>query len=85
MEHKLLIELMGGTTEVANLFGIKPPSVSGWKNSRIPDDKLRRLAVIAESKGISSRKELFPDTWQQFWPELCNATDACSQKNQEAA
>jgi len=70
MKHDQLIELLGGTTEVAKALGIKPPSVSGWKLSRIPDDKLIRLAVIAESRGISSRKELFPDTWQQLWPEL---------------
>lgn len=70
MKHDQLIELLGGTTEVAKALGIKPPSVSGWKLSRIPDDKLIRLAVIAESRGIASRKELFPDTWQQLWPEL---------------
>lgn len=70
MKHDQLIELLGGTTEVAKALGIKPPSVSGWKLSRIPDDKLIRLAVIAEAKGISSRKELFPDTWQELWPEL---------------
>lgn len=70
MKHDQLIELLGGTTEVAKALGIKPPSVSGWKLSRIPDDKLIRLAVIAESRGVSSRKELFPDTWQQLWPEL---------------
>lgn len=75
MEHKELIELLGGTTEVANALGIKPPSVSGWKHTRIPDDKLRRLAVIAESKGISTRKELFPDTWHEFWPELSAPSD----------
>lgn len=70
MKHDQLIELLGGTTEVAKALGIKPPSVSGWKLSRIPDDKLIRLAVIAESRGVASRKELFPDTWQQLWPEL---------------
>lgn len=70
MKHDQLIELLGGTTEVAKALGIKPPSVSGWKLSRIPDDKLIRLAVIAEAKGISSRKELFPDTWPELWPEL---------------
>lgn len=70
MKHSRLIELLGGTTEVARLIGIKPPSVSDWKKSGIPEDKLIRLAPIAELRGIASRKELLPNLWQQIWPEL---------------
>lgn len=72
MKHSRLIEMLGGTTEVARLVGIKPPSVSDWKKSGIPEDKLIRLAPIAESRGIASRKELLPNLWQQIWPELVN-------------
>jgi DNA-binding transcriptional regulator YdaS (Cro superfamily) len=72
MKHSRLIELLGGTTEVARLIGIKPPSVSDWKKSGIPEDKLIRLAPIAESRGIASRKELLPSLWKQIWPELVN-------------
>lgn len=73
MEHKtpnLLIDKLGGTAEVAKIFDISSQAVSKWRQSGIPDDKLIRLAVIAESRGVASRKELFPDTWQQLWPEL---------------
>lgn len=73
MEHSLLIELLGGTTEVARLMDVKPPSVSGWKTTGIPDDKLIRLAPIAESRGIATRKELLPSSvCSQIWPELSN-------------
>lgn len=66
-----LIEALGGTAAVAELSGVKPPSVSGWKETgRIPDDKLIRIAPIAEARGIASRKELFPTDWQDIWPEL---------------
>jgi len=66
-----LIDKFGGTTAVAAISGVKPPSVSGWKESnRIPGDKLIRLAPIAEARGIASRKELFPDDWHLIWPEL---------------
>lgn len=66
-----LIEELGGTNAVAGLLNLKPPSVSDWKsNGRIPDDKLIRLAVIAESRGICSRKELFPSDFGTIWPEL---------------
>ncbi len=69
-----LIEELGGTNAVAGLLNLKPPSVSDWKsNGRIPDDKLIRLAVIAESRGICSRKELFPSDFGTIWPELVEA------------
>lgn len=66
-----LIEQLGGTSVVANLTNVKPPSVSEWKaNNRIPDNKLLRLAPVAEARGIASRKILFPNDWQEIWPEL---------------
>lgn len=66
-----LIEALGGTSAVAELTGVKAPSVSGWKESgRIPGKRLMRLAPVAEARGIVSRKELFPGEWQAIWPEL---------------
>lgn len=71
MDAIKLIEALGGTAAVAELSGVKAPSVSGWKESgRIPDDKLIRLAPIAEARGITTRKKLFPLDWQAIWPEL---------------
>ena len=71
MDALKLIEALGGTFAVADLIGIKAPSVSGWKEAnRIPMDKLMRLAPIAESRGIVTRKQLFPTDWQAIWPEL---------------
>lgn len=71
MDAIKLIEALGGTFAVAALVGIKPPSVSGWKDSnRIPDNQLIRLAPTAEARGIVTRKELFPSDWHVIWPEL---------------
>lgn len=71
MDAKELIEKLGGTAAVAALAGVKQPSVSGWKESgRVPDDKLIRLAPIAEARGIVTRKELFPNDYADIWPEL---------------
>lgn len=71
MDHIALIEALGGTYATAVLANVRPPSVSGWKESgRIPDDKLIRLAPIAESRGITTRKVLFPKDWAAIWPEL---------------
>lgn len=67
-----LIDKLGGTTAVARLLNVKPPSVHGWRAAGIPDDKLIRLAPTLERAGIASRRELRPDDWQQIWPELAD-------------
>ncbi|MDC4509436.1 Cro/CI family transcriptional regulator [Acinetobacter baumannii] len=71
MTDNQLIEALGGCNAVARLLGIKPSSVSGWK--AIPNDRKIRLAVIAEEKGICSRKKLFPSNYQDIWIELRNS------------
>ena len=68
MNDTQLIKALGGKTSVANLLGIRVASVSGWK--AIPVDRKIRLAVIAEDKGICTRQELFPDSYQDIWIEL---------------
>ncbi|WP_368217360.1 Cro/CI family transcriptional regulator [Acinetobacter baumannii] len=68
MNDAQLIDLLGGVTAVARLLGIAPSSVSGWKV--IPLDRKIRLAVIAEDLGLTTRKELFPDNYQDIWIEL---------------
>ena len=74
MKVAALIDALGGPTAVAHLVSIRAPSVSGWKDvARIPDDKLIRLAVIAEARGIATRKDLLPDLWRHVWPELVDA------------
>ena len=68
MTDNQLIQALGGCNAVARLLGIRPSSVSGWKT--IPTDRKICLAEIAELQGISSRKELFPNTYQDIWIEL---------------
>jgi hypothetical protein len=68
------IKALDGTNAVAKYLGIKPPSVSGWREKGvIPEGKLIRLAPYAESRGVKSRRELFPQDWAQIWPELAEA------------
>ena len=68
MTDNQLIVALGGCNAVARLLGIKPSSVSGWKS--IPIDRKIRLAVIAEEKGITTRKILFPNCYGDIWIEL---------------
>lgn len=79
MSDAQLIEALGGCVAVANLLGIRPPSVSGWKS--IPADKKIRLAVIAEDRGVCTRKELFPTSYQDIWPELRTENNVAANKN----
>lgn len=68
MTDSQLIAALGGCNAVARMLGIKPSSVSGWKS--IPTDRKIRLAVIAEEKGITTRKQLFPNYYGEIWIEL---------------
>jgi len=67
-----IIRALGGTSKVAKLCGISMPSVSQWKHNGIPDDKMIFLAAKLEkaTDGKITRKQLFPDTWQDIWTEL---------------
>jgi hypothetical protein len=44
-----IIDDFGGTSKVAELFGIKPPSVHGWRYDGIPDARLFSLRLINPS------------------------------------
>ena len=68
MNDTQLLKALGGCNAVARLLGITGASVSGWKD--IPTDRKIRLAVIAEDRGICSRKEIFPNDYQDIWIEL---------------
>lgn len=73
MTSDQFLDALGGTFVVAKLLGIKPPSVSGWRGRpvfEIPEGKLVRLAPEAEKRGIATRRELFPESCEQIWPEL---------------
>jgi hypothetical protein len=65
-----LINELGGTYAVARLFGIKPPSVHEWHTAGIPENRLIRLAVIAEQRGIAHRIDFFPNNHWEIWPDL---------------
>lgn len=60
MDPNLIIDRLGGTHAVARLFGIKPPSVSGWRHDGIPAARMQYLALArpdvfkAQPKGEAS-------------------------------
>lgn len=72
MTNSEIINVLGGTAKVAKLCGVSPPAVSMWRNNGIPQDKMIFLAAGLEKAtgGQVTRKQLFPDTWQDIWTEL---------------
>jgi hypothetical protein len=46
MTDSEIIDALGGTTAVANLFGIEPASVSGWRKTGIPQARKQTLALM---------------------------------------
>jgi hypothetical protein len=75
-EASEIIDFLDGTSAVAAIFGVKPPSVHEWRARGIPPDKLIRLAPILEKKPKSrwTRQSLFPNDFHLIWPELSGAT-----------
>lgn len=78
MSPSEMIELLGGTSETARKAGVKPPSVSEWKQNGIPADKLILLGAELEQRsgGAIQRKALRPHDWHRIWPELVNTEGA---------
>ena len=82
------VQALGGTSAVAALLHIKAPSVSSWRDGRsvyaIPDDKLIRLAPVAEARGVASRRDLFPTDYAEIWPELAPKRPELTQPKEAA-
>lgn len=65
MNDSQIIDKLGGTGRVADLLGIKPPSVSEWRVNGIPASRRQTLAL------------LFPDVCPSEWrPNLAQDTAA---------
>lgn len=49
-DHSRLIDDLGGTSAVAKMFDIEPPSVSYWRANGIPKARLMYLKAVYPSK-----------------------------------
>lgn len=45
-EARRVIELLGGTTKVARLCRVKPPSVTDWKKTGLPSARRQYLELL---------------------------------------
>ena len=80
-----LIDLLGGTAEVARMFSIRRPSVTGWRKDGIPQDRLIKMAVVLHQRGCTpwNRFTLFPNDWWEIWPELRGQQSPASSSPEE--
>ena len=72
MENNEIINLLGGTSKVSRMCGVTAAAVCQWRKKGIPKDRLIFVAALIErlSEGRYTRKQMFPETWQDIWIEL---------------
>ncbi len=46
MHATRIIDALGGTAEVARLFDVRMPSVSGWKQEGIPKARMQYIKAV---------------------------------------
>jgi DNA-binding transcriptional regulator YdaS (Cro superfamily) len=76
MSPSKMIDTLGGTAAVARLCKLRMSTVSDWKHlDYVPQQSLFLIAYPLEvaTNGKVSRKKLFPEFWEQVWPELKDA------------
>ncbi|MDA8416758.1 MAG: YdaS family helix-turn-helix protein [Betaproteobacteria bacterium] len=78
MKHCDLINALGGQSAVAREIGVSQPSVHEWTKTGIPSGRIHRMAILAERKGIATRKEICPRDWHLIWPELQDKSNPSS-------
>lgn len=69
MTSSQIIDALGGTAEVARLCDVKMPSVSQWRNSRIPPARLMFLKLARPDVFANDASEAAPSQ-----PALKSAT-----------
>lgn len=77
MEHISAIsraaQFVGGLTPLAKMIGVSVPTVHEWKTLKRPVPASRCVAIEIATNGAVTRKDLRPDDWQSYWPELAQA------------
>lgn len=51
-------------------LGAPQPDVSCWVRGKRPVPVLRCLAIERATDGLVTRKDLRPNDWMRYWPEL---------------
>lgn len=60
----------GTLGKIAKLINSHAPDISRWASGDRPVPPHKALAIEMATEGEVSRKELLPNDWQCFWPDL---------------
>jgi len=70
-------DLVGGQSKLAEILNVTPPAITAWLSD---DQKLKRdippkrcVQIEQATNGKITRKDLRPDDWYLFWPELAES------------
>lgn len=69
------IEIVGGAAALARSLNVTTQAVCFWRDGkrRLPESLGARIE--SATGGRVTRQSLWPDTWQEVWPELIPGTE----------
>lgn len=59
-----------GAANLARHLGVTPQAINEWKKGKRPVPVSHGASIEEATKGVITRKEMFPDDWEKIWPEL---------------
>lgn len=62
---------VGSQTKLGEALGVTQQNISYWKGAGIPVEY--GAAIELATHAAVTRKEMWPDSWQKYWPELAQA------------
>jgi DNA-binding transcriptional regulator YdaS (Cro superfamily) len=65
-----LSEKRGRQALLVKAIGAFAPDVSRWARGSRPVPFRYGVAIERATAGVVTRKDLFPETWAKYWPEL---------------
>lgn len=74
------LEEVENSNRFAIRIGVPLPSISNWRHKKRPVPIDKALLIEAATNGLVTRKELRPNDWQKFWPELAKQDQTNSDK-----
>lgn len=70
----LAAKVVGSQSKLAEALAVTQQNISYWKGAGIPIEY--GAAIEQATGGVVTRKALWPDTWQKYWPELAQSQAA---------
>ena len=69
-------EVIGSQRLLAEIIGVKPPSLSEWEKGESDVPVKRCVQIENATGGQVTRRDLRPNDWHLIWPELIDQDKA---------